>query len=268
MNDSSDANADPNRIARNVDVDPAALQPDADNAGKIQAELKLRDPLRRLEAVLFLTKDPLHSRKLSQLAGLEDGTQARSLVKQLNSQYDDAGKAFTVKQIAGGFQMRTRPMFSDWLKKIQNAPSPMRLTGPAMETLAVVAYRQPILKAEIEAIRGVSSGELLRQLLDRGLVKITGRSSELGNPLVYGTTRRFLEIFGLANIESLPRGDHLRGTGLPDWSAMTTTNDRPDDKNPDNSAPDPLDEPVSNSQNVVELDASTNQLQQDDPQEE
>ena len=237
-------------------------------AEKMKAGLEKLDPLRRLEAVLFLASEPLHSRKLSQLAALQDGTQARSLIKQLNRSYDDEGRAFRIKQVAGGFQIRTRPMFADWLKKIQNAPSSIRLSGPAMETLSVVAYRQPVMKSEIEAVRGVSCGELLRQLLDRGLVKITGRSNELGNPLLYGTTRRFLEVFGLASIESLPRGGKLRGKGLPDWSLTTTDPESENNENSGKTGNNPLDESRLNSQNVVELDDSTNQLPQEDPEEE
>ena len=205
------------------DEDSALAEPTDQEkfAAELQAQLDPLDPMRRVEAVLFLAKEPLHSRKLSQLAGLEDGTQARSFVKKLNQHYDDMGRAFNVKQVAGGFQIRTRPMFSPWLKKVQGKPvnsRSLRLSGPAMETLSVVAYRQPVLKADVEAIRGVSCGELLRQLLDRGLVRIAGRSPELGNPFMYGTTRRFLEVFGLSSVEALPRGDRLRGKGLPDWN--------------------------------------------------
>ena len=228
-----------------------------DPSAQRQEEFERLDPLRRLEAVLFLSREPLHSRKLSQLAGLSDGTQARSLVRELNREYDRIGRAFAIKQVAGGFQMRTRPMFATWLQKIRNSPSAVRLSGPAMETLAVVAYRQPVLKADVEAIRGVSCGELLRQLLDRGMVRITGRSTELGNPFLYGTTRRFLEVFGLASIEALPRGKKLRGKGLPDWST-TAAPEIAQSENPAKTALNPLDESDTNSQNVVDLDTSPN----------
>lgn len=234
----------------------------------LNQRLQALDPLRRLESVLFLSKEPLHSRKLSQLAGLQDGTQARTMVKQLNQEYNDTGRAFVVTQVAGGFQVRTRPMFSDWLKKLQNAPAAIKLSGPAMETLAVVAYRQPVLKADIEAIRGVSCGELLRQLLDRGLVRIAGRSEELGNPFLYGTTRRFLELFGLANIETLPRGDRLKGHGMPNWSPFTPPEAGEADEFPANKSDDGLDENDLNSQNTVDPKTPTNQLHLEDPEEE
>ncbi|HMO13673.1 MAG TPA: SMC-Scp complex subunit ScpB [Pirellulaceae bacterium] len=167
--------------------------------------------MQRVEAVLFLSKEPMNSRKLSELADLEDGTQARTLIQKLNQRYDRTGKAFQVKQVAGGYQLMTRPQFAPWLRQIEYTGTSLRLSPPALETLAVVAYRQPVLKAEIESIRGVGCGELLRQLMERNLVKIAGRSSELGNPFLYATTRNFLKTFGLGTLDQLPRAAKLRG---------------------------------------------------------
>jgi segregation and condensation protein B len=157
-----------------------------------------------LEAVLFLAAQPISSRKLAQLAGLADGTKARTLVRNLNRLYDARGYAFRIEEIGGGFQMMTRVKFAPWLRRLHASSNEVRLSAPAMETLAVVAYRQPILRAEIEAIRGVQSGELLRQLIELDLVRIVGRTEELGRPYVYGTSKRFLQIFGLKHIEELP----------------------------------------------------------------
>ncbi len=114
--------------------------------------------------------------------------------------------------------MLTRPQFSKWLRVLEHVPRHSRLTGPAMETLSIVAYRQPIIKADIEAIRGVSCGEMLRQLLEKGLVKISGRSEELGRPYLYCTTHRFLAEFGLGSLDDLPRAVELSGQGLPIWA--------------------------------------------------
>lgn len=166
--------------------------------------------LARLEAVLFVAREPLTSRKLAQLAGLADGTEARTLVRRLNVMYDSAGSAFRVEELAGGFQLLTRPMFGPWLRRLLQTPVAMRLSAPAMETLAVVAYRQPALRADIEAIRGVQCGDILRQLMDRDLVRIVSRSDDLGRPLLYGTTKRFLQIFGLRRLEELPMAEQLR----------------------------------------------------------
>ena len=114
---------------------------------------------RRLEAVLFMARVPMTARKLSQFAQLADGTQARTLIGKLNEKYDQQGSAYQIKRIAGGYQMLTRPQFAKWIRQMDYVPRPSRLSRPAMETLAVVAYRQPVIKADIEAIRGVSSGE-------------------------------------------------------------------------------------------------------------
>ncbi|MDH3717202.1 MAG: SMC-Scp complex subunit ScpB [Planctomycetota bacterium] len=164
----------------------------------------------RLEAVLFLANEPLTSRKLAQLASLEDGTQARTLIGQLNKTYDASARAFRVEEVAGGYQLRTRPEFSRWIRRMVGAPPEIRMSGPSLETLAVVAYRQPVLRTEIEAIRGVQCGEILRQLMERGMVRIAGRADELGRPFLYGTTRNFLQVFGLRSLDELPRASMLR----------------------------------------------------------
>lgn len=167
--------------------------------------------LARLEAVLFLAREPLNTRKLAQLAHLADGTEARTLIRRLNRCYDESGTAFAAEELAGGFQLMSRPKFATWLGRLYQNPSEIRLSGPALETLAVVAYRQPAMRSEIEAIRGVDCGEILRQLLERNLVRTAGRAEELGRPYLYATTKRFLQVFGLRSLEDLPRAESLRG---------------------------------------------------------
>ena len=161
----------------------------------------------RLLAVLFLAKEPFSSRKLSQYSNLADGTEARTLVTRLNRQLDSEGRAFRIESVAGGYQMVTRPKFAKWLRRLEYVPGEVRLSAPAMETLAVVAYRQPVLRAEVESVRGVSCGEILSQLLTRDLIRIGGRSDELGRPYLYNTTKRFLQLFGLRSLEELPRSN-------------------------------------------------------------
>lgn len=172
-----------------------------------------RDPrLARVEAVLFVAGEPLNSRKIADLASLADGTEARTLIRRLNELYDGQASAFRVEELAGGFQLLTRPKFGAWLRRLHQAPVETRLSAPALETLAVVAYRQPVVRAEIESIRGVQCGEILRQLMERDLVRIVGRSEELGRPYLYGTARRFLQMFGLRGLDDLPRAESLRRT--------------------------------------------------------
>jgi segregation and condensation protein B len=197
-----------------------------------------RDPaMARLEAVLFLAREPLASRKLSQYANLADGTQARTLVRRLNELYDAAGRAFRVEQVAGGYQLLSRRKFAPWLRRLAHVPGETRLSAPALETLAVIAYRQPVPRADIEAIRGVNCGEILRQLLERDLIRIGGRSEELGRPYLYLTTRRFLQLFGLTHLEELPRGAELRNSPLP--SAPPTIPHPAEDTEPTSDESDP-----------------------------
>ncbi len=170
------------------------------------------ESLARIEALLFLAREPLSTRKVAQLAGLADGTQARTLIRRLNEAYDATGSAFRAEEVAGGFQLLSRPALGAWLRRLYSSPVEIRLSAPAMETLAVVAYRQPVLRAEVEAVRGVDCGEMLRQLMDRDLVRTAGRADELGRPYRYATTRRFLQVFGLRHLEDLPRSDVLRPT--------------------------------------------------------
>lgn len=191
----------------------------------------------RLEAVLFLAREPLNTRKLSQYANLADGTAARTLIRQLNDHYDATGRAFRVEQVAGGFQLMTRRLFSSWLRRLGHVPPELRLSAPALETLAVIAYRQPTPRADIEAIRGVNCGEVIRQLMERDLVRIGSRSEELGRPFLYNTTKRFLQLFGLVNLDDLPRAQAMRALTasagspipnlLPAVDSFTTTADEP-----------------------------------------
>jgi len=164
-------------------------------------------PMALLEAALFLAKEPMSSRRLAQLAGLPEGTKTRQLIRELNKRYDSDQSAFCVVEVADGFQLRTRPEFAAWLVRMQGVPATVRLSNPAMETLTVIAYQQPIPRAEVERIRGVQCGDLIRQLLEQDLAKIVGRSEELGRPYLYGTTQKFLRVFGLGNLNDLPTLD-------------------------------------------------------------
>jgi segregation and condensation protein B len=193
------------------------------------ADASARDPrAARLEAVLFLAREPVSSRKLAQLAHLADGTEARTLIRRLNRWYDESGSAFRAEELAGGFQLMSRPKFGAWLRRLYNSPGEVRLSAPALETLAVVAYRQPVLRVEIEAIRGVDCGEILRQLMERDLVRTAGRAEELGRPYWYATTKRFLQVFGLRHLDDLPRADLLRNT-------RARSKGRSTERNPENT---------------------------------
>lgn len=200
------------------------LLPDLEKVGPTR-ETRAFARRSRLEAVLFLAREPLALRKLAQLANLTDGTESRTLLNSLRECYAGRGSAFQVVQVAGGYQLLSRQEFAPWLRPQAAGGQEIRLSPPAMETLAVVAYRQPVLRAEVEAVRGVACGELLRQLMDRDLLRIVGRSEELGRPLWYGTTRRFLQVFGLCNLDQLPWAAQLRRVSRADEDPATSTVD-------------------------------------------
>ncbi len=170
-----------------------------------------RDPkLARLEAVLLIADEPLAARRLADAAGLADAAEARRSVDRLRDLYDADGSAFQVEEIAGGFQLLTRPVYHPWLARLKRTGHDLRLTGAGMETLAVIAYKQPVMRAEVETVRGVACGEMIRQLMEKGLVRITGRHDSLGRPQLYGTTKKFLQAFGLNTLKDLPEVEALR----------------------------------------------------------
>jgi len=157
-----------------------------------------------VEAALMIADEPLPARKLAQAANLKNGTEARQLVKRLQELYDAEESAFQVEEIAGGFQLLTRPPYHAWLLRLRRINSDLKLSPAARETLAIVAYRQPIGRADIEGIRGVQCSDVLRQLMEKQLIRISGRDNSLGRPVLYGTTKRFLQVYGLRSLRDLP----------------------------------------------------------------
>jgi len=162
-----------------------------------------------IEAVLFASDEPL---TIARLSGIVETSakQVAGHIKNLNDKYRANSSAFRSEQIAGGFQMLTLSAYNHWLKKLLRARDDRKLTPAALETLAIIAYKQPVIRADIEAVRGVSSGEIIRGLMYKGLVKIVGRAEVLGRPMLYGTTRKFLEIFGLNTLKDLPKIEELK----------------------------------------------------------
>lgn len=164
---------------------------------------------RIVEAILFASDAPLTAADLARAAEGLDEDAVEAAILDLRAEYEAAGRAFQLYEVAGGYQLLTRPEFKPYLERFQTVPQPSRLSRPALEVLAIIAYRQPIGRAEIEEIRGVSSAGVLRTLQDRGLIDVVGRGEGLGRPLLYGTTRRFLEHMGIRSLDELPRPDEL-----------------------------------------------------------
>jgi segregation and condensation protein B len=184
-----------------------AVQDSADEGPELASDVQV--DLRTLEALLFSTHHPLTAGRLAELLELESTKPIRRAIKDLNEQYITGDRSFRIEQVAGGYQMLTMPEFGDVLKTLHQKEVDAKLTKAALETLAIIAYKQPILRADIEAIRGVACGETIRSLMEKHLVKIAGRAEEPGRPILYGTTKRFLELFGLNSLKDLPQSESM-----------------------------------------------------------
>ncbi|PYL23728.1 MAG: SMC-Scp complex subunit ScpB [Verrucomicrobia bacterium] len=186
---------------------------------------------RVIEALLFSAPKPLSIRELAAAikgAGAEDPAAAgpnefarvtegeiAAALEQLKIEYVREQRAFQIIEKAEGWQLVTDPTFASWVRQLFPVPKPARLTAPALETLAIIAYRQPITRADVEAVRGVNIDGVLQTLMERGLVKIAGRAEIPGRPLLYETTQFFLDHFGLRNLDELPNVEELRTRHLP-----------------------------------------------------
>jgi segregation and condensation protein B len=182
-----------------------------------------------IEALLFAAQKPLTTRELVSAikgTGAEDEltpnefaktteAQVAAALEQLKIEYVQQGRAFQLAEKAEGWQLVSDPAFASWVRQLFPAAKPARLTPPSLETLAIVAYRQPITRADIEAVRGVAVDGVLQSLMERGLVKIGGRAEVPGRPLLYETTQFFLEHFGLRDLDELPNAEELRTRYLP-----------------------------------------------------
>ena len=191
--------------------------------------------LARLEAALLISNSAASARKLAQLARLIDTSEVRQLIQILNDSYERERSAFRIESTAGGYQMMTRPQLAPWLDRLHQRQDQMKLTPPAMETLTIIAYQQPVTRADVEAIRGVQATDMIKQLIDRGLVRIGGEDDSLGRPFLYITTRQFLNMFGLQKLEDLPNYEGLKRKSasptIPEL-ASTDEDESEDDGNP------------------------------------
>jgi segregation and condensation protein B len=158
-----------------------------------------------IETLLFITDEPLSAQRIAKICEIEDVEYIKSKLEELKHEYDLNSKALSIVQVAGGWQMATRPEYGIWVRKLYQTRLTLRLSNAALEVLAIIAFRQPVTKAEIEAIRGVDSSGPLDTLLERKLITSIGRKETLGRPIIYGTTEEFLKQFGLNSLEDLPK---------------------------------------------------------------
>jgi len=163
---------------------------------------------RALEAILFACDEPITLAKLKDVLPDRGADEIKEALAQLRTDYES--RAFSLEEIAGGWQLLTRPQYADIIGRLKKSKADRKLSAAALETLAIIAYKQPIKRVDIEAIRGAASGELVRALMERALVKIAGREDVPGAPLQYGTTKEFLETFGLNSLEDLPRPEEVK----------------------------------------------------------
>ena len=175
-----------------------------------------------IESLLFVADEPLTVDRLKKLLNLAGIDEIRAALRSLNDAYESRKGGFYLREVAGGYQLRTRPDYNEWVKKLLQ-PKPPRLSKAALETLAIVAYKQPAIRSDIEHIRGVDCGGILRMLLERGLIRVLGRKEIPGRPLIYGTTKRFLEVFDLKNLKDLPTPKEIEELGASETDRTDET---------------------------------------------
>lgn len=166
-----------------------------------------------IEALIFASSEPLATKTMAEIIGIDDHT-VRQLLADLIAEYRQIGRGIQIVEVANGYQFSTRPESSPFVEKLQKVPRNVGLSQAAIETLAIIAYKQPITKAEIESLRGVSVESALNTLLDKNLIQEGGRKEGPGRPIIYQTTQRFLQYFGLNDLKELPK--------VPDWNDLGT----------------------------------------------
>ena len=164
--------------------------------------MDIHDLIPLAEALIFAADGPIKAERMAEALDVPL-TDIREAITALEADYTERPRGFFLQEVAGGYQLRTRPEYADYLRKLGRS-RPFRFSRPALESLAIIAYRQPVTRSEIEYLRGVDSGSVLKTLLEKHLVRILGKKDVPGKPMIYGTTREFLELFGLPDLSSLP----------------------------------------------------------------
>ena len=170
---------------------------------------------RIIEALLFASESPVTAERLSETVGSVEGSTVEALVQELKAEYAQTQRSLIIVEVAGGYQMATDPSYAPWIKKFYKQVRQEKLSRPALETLAIIAYKQPATKPEIEAIRGIDVSGLMDSLCEKGLIKILGRKDAPGRPMLYGTTKEFLQYFGLNALTDLPKAEELPQAAAP-----------------------------------------------------
>jgi segregation and condensation protein B len=172
-----------------------------------------------LEALIFVSESPLTLDRMKEVLGGVNKRELQRLLAEMMEDYRKSERGITLEEVAEGFQFRTRPEFGEWIRRLKKIKT-TALSQPSLETLAIIAYRQPAVRMDIEKIRGVDSGGVLRTLLEKKLIKIIGKKDVPGKPIVYGTSKRFLEVFGLKDLSDLPTLKDLDSLGPPSMEGV------------------------------------------------
>ena len=182
-----------------------------------------------VESLLFVAEEPLSPERIKKLVGPVEASEIHQALATLQADYDSRRGGFFLSEVAGGFQFRTRPEYTAWIRRLVD-PKPVRLSKAALETLAIIAYKQPVIRTDVEHIRGVDCGGVLRQLLERKLVRVLGRKEIAGRPLIYATTKRFLETFDLKDLKDLPTPREVEEFGRPPLAERGHVTIEPDEE--------------------------------------
>ena len=185
-------------------LQPSAYPPDAVTI--------MEDIKNIIESLLFVAENPLTIDSIKKVLDSTDSNAISNVLNELSSEYESRKGGFFLREVAGGYQIRTRPEYSQWIKRLLR-PNPLRLSNAALETLAIVAYKQPVIRSDIEHLRGVDCGGILRMLLERKLIRVVGRKEIPGRPIIYTTTKKFLELFELKDIKALPSPKEIEELG-------------------------------------------------------
>jgi segregation and condensation protein B len=205
-----------------------------------------------VESLLFVAEEPLGPERLKKILEPAEAGAIADAVAALRADYELRQGGFYLAEVAGGYQFRTRPEYTSWIRRLVD-PKPVRLSKAALETLAIIAYKQPIIRSDVEHIRGVDCGGVLRQLLERKLIRVLGRKEIAGRPLIYATTRKFLETFDLKDLKDLPTPKEIEEFGKAPLEARGNIAIEPDDEA---AAPAPDAETTEEPAEDLEMEAN------------
>ena len=190
-----------------------------------------------VESLLFVAEEPLAIEQIKQVLSLPDTKIIRQALNELMADYEGRRGAFSLHEVAGGYQFRSRPDYVPWIRRLLQ-PKPSRLSKAALETLAIIAYKQPMIRSDVEHLRGVDCGGVLRMLLERKLIRVLGRKEIPGRPLIYATTKQFLQVFDLKNLKDLPSPTEIEALGIETMDEDDPVGETLDAAEPEGKTPD------------------------------